>query len=182
MASCHGLLVLAARGWTLPGCWTAIDAGAGTLLDVKRAARVRTVIDGGAWTAGLHKVWEPLRGEPARTCPVPGMTLRRREPWPEASTRAPRQKACQALCAALPHNARSHDESARASLRQRNGRNGRNSSPYLDEIPIREGCPGSPGQPPCRPPPSRAGPSYELLPYVSKMSISGRSRRTRRWP
>ena len=45
-------------------------------------------------------------------------------PWPEASTRAPRQKACQALCAALPHNARSHDESARASLRQRNGTGG----------------------------------------------------------
>ena len=46
------------------------------------------------------------------------------------------------LCAALPHNARSHDESARASLRQRNVRNGRNTSPYLDEIPIRAGCPG----------------------------------------
>ena len=64
----------------LPLMVSRLPLGAGTLLDVKRAARVRTVIDGGAWTAGLHKVWEPLRGEPARTCPVPGTTLRGR--WP----------------------------------------------------------------------------------------------------
>ena len=47
-----------------------------------------------------------------------------------------------ALRCAPHHNARSHDESARASLRQRNVRNGRNSSPYPEEIPIRAGCPG----------------------------------------
>ena len=52
------------------------------------------------------------------------------------------------LCAALPHNARSHGESARASLRQRNVRNGRNTSPYPEEIPIRAGCSGgTPGSP-----------------------------------
>ena len=64
-------------GGRCPGRWTAIDAGAGTLLDVKRAARVRTVIDAGAGTPD-SKVVEPLRGEPARTCPVPGTTLRER--------------------------------------------------------------------------------------------------------
>ena len=53
-----------------PGRWTAIDAGAGTLLDVTRAARVRTVIDAGIGTAGLHKCLEPLeRRDPHHTCP-----------------------------------------------------------------------------------------------------------------
>ena len=51
-----------------PGRWTAIDAGAGTLLDVKRAARVRTVIDAGAWSPDSTK-WMPLEANPHDTCP-----------------------------------------------------------------------------------------------------------------
>ena len=53
-----------------PGRWTAIDAGAGTLLDVKRAAQVHTVIDGGAWTPDSKSLWEPLETRPAPYLPV----------------------------------------------------------------------------------------------------------------
>ena len=66
----------------LPRMVSRLPLGAGTLLDVKRAARV---IDAGAWTPD-SKGWRmPLRRAPARSCPVPGTTLRERWPWPETS-------------------------------------------------------------------------------------------------
>ena len=81
----------------LPLMVSRLPLGAGTLLDVKRAARV---IDGGAWTAGLQG-WTPLEGRQKtrpRTIPARSdMTLRVREPLPEASSRAPRQKPAQRL-------------------------------------------------------------------------------------
>ena len=84
MATCHGLLVLAARGWTLPGCWTAIDAGAGTLLDANRAAQVRTVIDAGAWTPGLQSWTAAQNANPHVPVPFParlsGCASHRRRP------------------------------------------------------------------------------------------------------
>ena len=79
----------------LPLMVSRLPLGAGTLLDVKRAARV---IDGGAWTAGLQG-WTPLEGRQKtrpRTIPARSdMTLRVREPLPEASPRVPRQKLAQ---------------------------------------------------------------------------------------
>ena len=117
----------------LPLMVSRLPLGAGTLLDVKRAARV---IDGGAWTAGLQG-WTPLEGRQKtrpRTIPARSdMTLRVREPLPEASPRVPRQKLTQQRFTAPRNAARSHDKkrTRRACLGQRNGRN---SSPYLEEI------------------------------------------------
>ena len=165
-----------------PGRWTAIDAGAGTLLDANRGCPGAHGDRCRRWDCRTPKAGGPAKNAtPHPTSPSPARLSGGASPG-----RRPRRgflgpKLARALRCA-PHNARSHDESARASLRQRDVRNGRNTSPYLDEIPIRVAAAETTGSPPCRPPPSRAGRNYERRRYASKMSISGRSRRTRRWP
>ena len=158
-----------------PGRWTAIDAGAGTLLDVTRAARVRTVIDAGIGTAGLHKVWSRWRGA-TRTIPArSGTTLRVREPWPEASWALGKSLPSGALqlpSSAALTKARAHT-AERAERFAATGRASENDA-CLAARAATAGLP-HPHTPDhhklCPPPPSRAGPSCAQVQYVSKMSI-----------